>query len=830
MALPTTLRAERESRKNRIEPQLVLEIEGVTTLFGAVEISRLIRIGDPGLVIGNDWRIGGITPIIDQASVISLEGGGGTKIDQQLQPDKGSVSSVSSVQLNLIDKNLIMTRLISPGVVVDEILGRKATLWMGFKNTAFKEDYVPIVSGIIDDIEAGAGAVKINIAHPEQKKRQDIFTPVDFLFDGPIDNSQTTIDVQDGSIIPVKQLGPDGTYDTAIRFYVQVDDEIIRYTGVAGNQLTGCVRGDLGTLAATHTPSGDSVPPELLGKTLIQLQDQALFCGLKVMLSGLNGPYAEDVPVGRYLHPTPLTTIANSLYFDGVDLNRDYGVVPGDFITVTDAANGANNCTSKEILSIEVIDGGSFCIADGVAFVEEPTTSALVSFRSQFDTLGYGLAMTPDQVDVNEHIFWNNFQLSSYSYRFVIKETISGKDFLDKEIYLPIGAYSLPRQGRCSMGYHVGPVIRDSLKVLGRAQIKNPDKIRLRRTVNRNFYNTIVYKFEEHVLTGKFLSGAITYSPESQNRIPVGSKALKITSKGMRRFLDGDDIAERISTRYLNRYKFAAEFFEAIDVMFRDGFNIEPGDVVLLDPTGLKITNTESGDRNKRPKVFAVTNKSLDLKTGGVTLALTDTNFDESERYGSVSPSSEVVSGTTTTILIRDSFGAIFPGAESNKWVDYVGLPIIVHSPDWSFEERVTLLAINPANNYELLLDPATPLSSPPTDGFVIDIDNYPTGTDPNENGLYKAAHAFMGKTVVIVDAADDMHFEVAPGDIQYFEVGTEVRTHDAGFTDDSGEVFVVDVTGNIVTVGSSLGFTPVAGDTVENMGFPDGGKTYRIF
>ncbi len=829
MALPTTTRAEREAQKNLIRPQLVLEIEGVATLFGAVEISRLIRIGDPGLLIGDDWRIGGVVAVSDQASVISLEGGGGTKIDQQLQPDKGSVSSVSSVQLNLIDKNLIMSRLISPGVVITDILGTKATLWMGFKNTAFKEDYVPIISGVIDDVESGAGYVKINIAHPEQKKRQDIFTPVDFLFDVALDNSQTTIATTDGTIMPVKHLGPDGTYDDAIRFYVQVEDEIIRYTGVSGNNLTGCVRGDLGTTPAAHALSDDDIPI-LQGKTLVQIADQAIYCALKIMLSGVNGPFKEDVPIKRYLHPTPLTTIANTLYFDNIDLNRDYGVAVGDFITVTDATNGANNCSAKAILSIEVIDGGSFCVVDDVTFIEEPGTAAVASFRSQFDTLGYGLAMTPDQVDVNEHIFWNNFQLASFHYRFVIKETISGKDFLDKEIYLPIGAFSLPRQGRCSVGYHIGPVARDSIKVLDRTSIKDPDKIKLRRTISRNFYNTITYKYDEHVLTGKFLSGAIAYSAESQDRIRVGTKALSIASKGMRRLSGGEGITERVSTRYLNRYKFAAEFFESIAVMFRDGYNIEPGDSILLDPTGLNITNTVVGDRNKKPKVFAVINKSLDLKTGGVVLSLTDTNFDESERYGAISPSSMVVGGTTTTVLIEDSFGAIFPGDEGKKWDDYAGLPIIVHSADWSFEETVTLLSVDPSNRYRLLIDPTTPLSIPPTAGMVVDIGNYPDTVDAADSGIYKAVHAFADASIVLTGAANDTSFTIDIGDAVRFPVGSQVRVHSIDYSDDSGELTILSVVSTTVTVSASMGFTPSAGDLAENMDFKDGGKTYRIF
>ncbi len=827
MTLPVTARATLESQKRRIEPQLVLEIEGVATLFGAVEISRLIRIGDPGLLIGDDWKIGGLIAVDDQAQILSFDGGGGTKISQQLRPDLGAVGSVSSVQLNLIDKDLLVSQVISPGVVIDDILGAKATLWMGFKHTAFKEDYVPIISGIIDDVDSGPGNIKLNLAHPEQLKRQEIFTPVDFLFDGALDDTQTTIDIEDASKFAYPRLGPDSTYDPAIRFYVRVDDEIIRYAGISGNQLTGCTRGSLGTLAVAHPLNGDGVLP---GKTLIQIEDQAVLIALKTMLSGQNGNYKDDLAITKYLHPDPFTTIPNSIFFDNVDLNRDYGVVEGDYITITGATNGANNCAAKQIATIVSVDGGSYCVVNGVTFVEEPTTAALADFRSQFDTLGIGLAMTPDQVDVAEHVFWNNFQLAAFTYRFVIAASVNGKDFLDKEVYLPIGAFSLPRKGRCSMGYHVGPVIRGALKVLGRNQIKNPDKIRLRRSVNRNFYNIVLYQFDEHPITGKFLGGDIEFSVDSVNRIPVGAKALKIVSKGLRRLLDGASIAERISNRYLTRYKFGAEFFEQISVLFRDGFNLEPGDVVLFDPTGLQITNTVDGTRNKPPKVFAVMNKDLDLKTGDVTLSLTDTNFDETERYGSVSPSSLVVSGTTTSILIQDSFGSIFPGNESLKWVDYVGLPIIVHSPDWTFEETVTLLSINPGNLYELLLDPATPLSTPPSAGYIVDIDMYPSGTDAAENGLYKAAHAFMGKTVYVASAANDTSFVVASGDELFFVVGGEVRVHNFGYTNDSGELLVTDITGTTITVSGPVGFTPTAGDYVQNLGFPDGGSTYRIF
>ena len=570
---------------------------------------------------------------------------------------------------------------------------------------------------------------------------------------------------------------------------------------------------------------------ELLGKSLVQIEDDPVDCALKIMLSGMNDYYQENVSVKRYLHPDPFTTVENSVFFDRVDLNRDYGVVEGDFITISGATSGANNCTLKPIESMTVTEDGTYCVIGDVTFMEESPTSATASFRSQFDTLGQGLGMNPSQVDVEEHVYWKNLILSAYTYRFVIKETISGKDFLDKEVYLPVGAYSLPRLGRCSMGYHVGPVIAEDLTTLSRENVKDPDKIRLRRTISRNFYNTIIYRFDPVALTDKFIGGSINYSQESRNRIRVGAKALKIESKGLRRADGGFSIAQSVSDRYLARYKFAAEFFEAIGVLFRDGYALEPGDAVMFDPDRLKISNTVDGNRSKPAKLFTVTNKSLDAKTGDVKLSLTDTNFDDSERYGFIAPSSVVGTGSTTTaVIITDSFGELFPGDEYKKWQDYVGLPIVVHSEDYSFSEEVTLSRVDTSNKYKLVIDPTTPLSIPPTAGMIVEIPNYPTDTNPATNAKYKAVHAHLGATVSTVGAADDTHFEVGAGDIGKFVEGDTVRIRNEDYTNDSGELTVVAIAGNIVEVSATMGFTPTTAHVVEAMGFADGSKTYRIF
>lgn len=156
--------------------QLVLEIDGVPTRYSLGTIRKYVRIGDPGLEIGNDWRIGGFIDQDNQLDAITLDGTS-TTIAQQLLQDRGGTSSVSGISVSLLDIDEQITRLITPGEVVDDILGRKAYVYLGYQDTAFPQDFTQIFAGVIDEVIAGPTIV-LNIAHPEQKKRGQVLTKV----------------------------------------------------------------------------------------------------------------------------------------------------------------------------------------------------------------------------------------------------------------------------------------------------------------------------------------------------------------------------------------------------------------------------------------------------------------------------------------------------------------------------------------------------------------------------------------------------------------------------------------------------------------------------
>ncbi len=729
MALDLTLAAQQALDQVNIEPQLVLKIDGVDTIYSAVPVEKKIKIGDPGLLIGGGWVIGGSTEVENQNDLISLKDGTSTSIRQQLNPDQGLGSSISSMQVALVDKGEEITRLITPGEVVDDILARRAKVYLGFRGTNFPDDFVIVFRGIIDDIDAGPGKIVLNIAHPDQKKRQEIFKKAETNLAGSINNSVTTITVDSTTPFLEKVLGPDGTYDSSILFYVRIDDEVIQYDGISGNDFTGCTRGALGTTAASH---GDDSPVS----SFYVLTGNAMDLARKLMLSGWNDYYVEDLEVESFNVISATETVANAIFFKNIDLVQEHNIQVGDFITTVDATDGDNNETLKEILSITSTDTGTYVEVDGVVFVDESDSPATASFRSKWDTLGEGLAMHPEEVDLDEHERLYRLFLSSHNYLFYLKDTINGKEFIEQEVYKPAAAYSIPRKAQASVGYHIGPIPGTETVKLSTHNIVNPKELRVRRCTAKHFYNTVIYEFEDDVLEDKFLFSDWDVDVDSKARIKYGSKALVIKSKGMRQNLQGVSLADTATTRLLNRYKFGAEFIERIRIFLKYGFKIEIGDIVMFDAANLSLPNTDSGDRtSENIRLYEVINKDLDIANAVVNLTLVNTNFSTAARYGLISPASLIKTGVSTTqFVIEESFASVYGADEYRKW-DRFELPgIKVRNDDFSNNSTSVITGIS---GNLITVSPA--LSFTPSAGDILEFANYDDCTTEQ-----KLIYAFM--------------------------------------------------------------------------------------
>ena len=253
-------------------------------------------------------------------------------------------------------------------------------------------------------------------------------------------------------------------------------------------------------------------------------------------------------------------------------------------------------------------------------------------------------------------------------------------------MYKPCGAYSLNRKAKASVGLFIGPIPNSETKTLSENNIINPDNLKIRRSISKNFANTVVYKYEIDPREDKFLRGTIVQNATSLARIPVGSRALVVESTGMRDALLAESQAQQAATRRLNRFKYGAEFLDGVQVTFGDGYTIELGDILILDPANLSLVNTADGTREKPEKLFEVVNIDKDLRTGRISLNLIDTNFDGAARYGLIGPSSKIQTGISQSqfIIYEGFFNSPFGAQEYRKWDRYPNCSVKVRSADFT--------------------------------------------------------------------------------------------------------------------------------------------------
>lgn len=730
MALQLTDNALDKVNSQAIQPNIILQIEGVDEIYSSTNVLDIIRVGNE-IISGEEFEVGQIYNNLNQKKYVLLDQGTTTEIRQQLDISKGTSETVSSMRVSLMDKNQEITNLISPGNVVTDILARKAKVWMGFSDLVFPDDYQIVFSGIIDQVESKAGRIDINIAAPDSKKRGLCFAQATTKLTASMDGSQTSASVEDTSNFLSVYTGPGGGIDSDLTLYVRIDDEIMRYEGSTATSFTSLTRGAFATTNTTHAIDADVTSFYVISGSAIDL-------ALKLMLSGKDGPYVAGVAVTSFGH-IGHATLANTIYFNDINPEQLYGVREGDYITTTGATNGANNVSNKVISSIVEGASGWYLVIDGVSFVQEVNTTGTVGFRSQYDVWGpgAGLAMGNDEVDIAEHIDVQLKYLSSAEYRFYLKDTIeNGLEFIGEQIYLPLASYSIPRKAKASIGFHSGPIPGLPIKTLDTSNVLNANELSLTRTINNNFYNTVIYKFDELPLEEKFVGGVITIDGTSVTQIPIGNRALIIESKGMRSDLSAVNSAQISSNRRLLKYKFGAETIKNLSVNFKTGYDLEIGDKVLLDMASLKLSDINSGTRSGEQRLFDITNKSLNVRNGQVKLELLDSNFNINVRYCLVAPASFVATGVSTTqFTIAPSFNTIrYGGSEYKKWEKFIGAGVVIRSEDYTTSDTSFIQSV--VGN-TITVSPA--LSFTPSTGYLMEFSDY-----DNQTTNVKLIYGFM--------------------------------------------------------------------------------------
>lgn len=800
---------------------VVLCFEGISDCFSTLPTYTTLRYGDPDTFYGDPGLIyGGLRLLTNIQSLLSVDTA--LSVSQRLEPEQGR-ASIQQLSFSIIDKNgSVGETLLTNG----QIFGRRVKALMGYQNSSYPDDYVTVFQGIVTNLQFTSGRVIVTTGDLGQKRRTAIFRAKKTDLTASITDSQLSIPVNNN----------DGFYDLTVdqnalpessqrvRPYLLIEQELIRYGygAASGTAVMNVIeRGARGTVASLHPINAEV-------SHAVALKENAITLALQIMLSGsgtVSLPAAQAY--GTVIDPA-VTPAQNVIVFnDSVNLERDYGVVVGDSITISGSASNNGTYTVTALGAVFNQQNRAAYLSSNL--ISETPATGSVSFSSQFDVLPeqIGLGILPADVDVSGHIAIRNDYFSGLEYvldLFVTSQQ-TGKEFIESQCYLPIGAYALTRNGRLSVGFTRPPTVSASLVYITQDNVLNPVGITTQRGLNsRKFFNQIQFEYDPDD-TGRYQKIIRALDTESLSEIGILS-LLPIKANGLKAGT-GDQVASRVTRRLLSRYKDAAVEI-SLTVNFGTGSQIEAGDVVaVVDEGNLQIQNFETGERNIGTQLLEVVDRNIDLKTGQVKLKLiTGLGTKLTDRFGVIAPSSKIsaVGTTNTRLKLKNSFGS---SNEIEKWSAYVGQTIIIHSPDWSISASAIIDSISQSFPSSLNLTSALPFT--PLEDYLVEVNTYGTSTTPTENQIYKMAFSFLSPTLEVLAGSTTSVIQLSVPDAARANAGQFILVRDLNWTNVSDEVKVSSVGASSITLESPVSFTPLAGYYVELVGFKDAGGPYKI-
>lgn len=792
------------------EPQLALVIEGIPFIFGTRGVQRLWRFDEgfefdtPGL------RFDQPTLASNSKDVIGLDKS--TKnLSQQILPDKSGTSSVATMNIELVDLNQEVTDILTFNNNLDDILGSDATIYSGFLESDFPNDYIPLIQGYVDDYKVEQGRFIVSVSHPENLKRKKIFNVYSAKNLAPINDTDTTLTVESTATL----IEPVDILTT----YIQIDDEVMLVNSFTATTID-VTRAQFGSIAASHGAGADI-------SSVYQLNAQPIEMALKLYMSGEGDNFFGEQNVSNFVQISPILNIANAIFFKSIDIETESFLVAGDTVIVEGSTNG-NDGTYTLIDFVNTADGSYITVSDNLNL--EIDSNATVKFKSQYNTLpqGAGIGLTNREVDVEAHQNIDRFNPNTLpTYSFTLPEEVDGKEFIDKEIYFPAALYSIPRKAKISLKIVQPPLSVNEIIRFNEETITNLNEVSIERSTHNFFYNTLVYKYGFSFLDDKFLVGQVYINNQSRNRIKVGTSQLDIESLGLVDNNDTLNLINRQALRIFDRYKFAAQQISNVKITYDIGFNLEVGDTVIFGSDTMQLTDLSTGERIFRERLCEVINLKKDIVSGVTTCTLLETAYDLNARYGVISLSSFTTSGSSTTELrIKKSFDVGEYFFESDKWKTFEGQRIRVRSKDYSFDETVLFKTVKATDPNILVLD--EPLSVAPPADYYIEVPEYPN--DRNIDVIYKDLFVYNVARAQITASIDNISFEA---DVTNLVVGSQVYIHSKDYSRDSfedEEVEIESIIGNVVTLNKALEFIPQVGDFVERSNFKDGGFPYLIF
>lgn len=809
MAVSLSVKAQLLLKQNSKEPQAVLDIEGLDLIFGLRPIVKVLTWDDDSeeALWDNNLFWDGSIQDSNSRDYISFDGTTNS-ITQQIQPDKSSTSSISTVTVSLVNKNNEASKALSFENITD-ILGKKAKFAIGFVQGNYPEDFTNVFIGAITDFYTDAGTVNLTISSSESLKRQLFLPKFQTELTSAIGASATTLNVTSTAGIYASQ--------DALTTYVRVDDEIMQVVSFTNTSIN-VIRDQLNSTNESHDIEANV-------ETFYRLQGKALDLARKIMLSNEGNTYflSDDVPKSINFVSVSVS-ISNAIIFDYFNIKEKTGLTIGDTVKLDSALNTG----TYTIIGFDQLDNGDSYILVSETLNTESEYNGTFEYRSKWNTLPAGLDMLSNEVDLDQFDdISNSFGSGFPVFDLYIKDSIdNAKDFIDKKLFFVNGLYSIPRKARSSVKYLVPPFTSEIIAPISTDSILNASKLRQRRSTHKYFYNAYVWKYNLDSIDDKFLSGRVIVSTKSKARINTGFKQLKIEADGLRNNPSNTNFITQLSQRFVNRYQFAPTYVSGVEVNYKNGYRIEVGDVIPFGSKELQIADLQTGNKGSNTQLFEVVNKSLNIKNGLIKLDLLNTNFEIEARYAVFSLASNVIDFPTTNsikIIKTNDTGAYIN--ESDKWVDFIESNIRIRSTDYTEDYTTILTGISSSDNAVLEFRDAITYDS--AKQYVVEIPTY-TG-DQDFNAEYKLRFSHMVAQAVITSVTSNSVFDVDDG--TKLVVGSQIYVHSKDYSDDSfeQEIEIIDITGNTVTLSEALTFTPQVNYLVDSTNFKDGGFAYKL-
>ena len=782
-------------------PQIVLEINGIDFKFSTGEVLRFPSFDETPPLLFDDGLYFD-TPIKDETGLpyISLKDSS-KDIRQQLIAEKGGAGGVQSFKIGIVNKNKQLNDIFN-----DEILAKECRVSLGFLGGTFPQDYIVIFDGYISNYSVKHGMFILNIAHPDNLKRQEILNLISTELTSAIDNSALNIPVisTDGFIIPALEQ------EENFKSYIRIDDEIIKLSQTnTANEFQNVLRNQLGSSVDSHDDEAEVT-------SFYRLTGNPIDLALKLMIS-TSGNYAENVLIDRFVTDSDGNYIRNAIFFN-FDIEYLFNVVEGDICSVVGASEASNNFTDRIVLEVAIEPTRAYIIVDGPLLEIETLTSATITFKSQFDKMPVGLGMKPRTVDLQGILELDNLIGASLpNIDVYVRDEINAKEFIEKEIFKPCGLFFLPRKGRTSIYAALPPINTGETIVIDERNITNIEDLSVQRSTTRNFYNVIAYKFEENAVSEEFKSGTVFINNSSLDTIPVGNKQLVIEAKGLRENSETRTAIFQRAQRLLDKYSNAPQFIEGVRVLYKDGYQIEIGDIIVFGSDNLQLPN--NGKDYFEPTLMEVTDKKLDISTGRIELSLLNSGYGINGRFPVVSPSSYIESGSGNTIILKDSQGLSIVKIETDKWQEFIGRKVRIRDVEFTKSQVLTILSLG--ESAENAVTFVENLTIPISENDIIDIPDY-----DDAESYHKASYGFLNPTVEITNVIDSSNIEC---DVTNLFIGSFCEIHSPDFDNISQEVTISNIVGNTVTFNEPLNYLPSIGDKIDLIGFKtDEGLPYR--